>query len=184
MLKFRQQWNHRYLTQFADEMKKTIEDNKIRRVVFFIHGYNVPNSIAHLQGNDLIRDFMAECRQNGFEEKVLFVRVFWPCNDAKTLRFKKNGCSINDDMEPMTGQVYNYITNTAYLTSLSIRELMRGMDTSLQVNIISHSFGAAVAAGTVLHPVQKMKDTCSHLNKFFLRAFTEIPPLPQKTTFL
>ncbi|RPD39924.1 alpha/beta hydrolase [Chitinophaga barathri] len=183
LLKFRQIWNDRYLKAFADSMKKVICKNNIRRVVFFIHGYNVPYSVAHLQGNDLIRDFMSECRLTGFNEKVLFVRVFWPSNDAKTLRFSKNGCTIKDDVEPGTGKLYNYITNTAYLASLTIRQLMKDIDPTLQVNIISHSFGATVAAGTVLHPIQKMKDTCSHLNRYFVKAFRELPPLPQKTFF-
>jgi hypothetical protein len=181
LIEFRETWNKRYLTEFSESLKYLIKNNDIRRVVFFIAGYNVPYSVAHLQGNALIDDYMTEYK-NYRSDTVLFVRVFWPSNDDKTMRFKENGCTIMDDMEPRIGKLYNYITNTAYMVSLSLREVINTLNPSMEVNVVSHSFGAAIAAGTVLHPGPKMKDTLStELNRFYNQAFRAIPPVSQRT---
>lgn len=101
-------------------------------------------------------------------------------------------------INPASAHLYSYVTNRAYLTSLSMRSILRQLDKDINVQLISHSFGAVITTGIVLDPFCKMKpkDTNTHFDRALMKVFRDTasperrislflsaPGIPGVTTF-
>ncbi|MFM9908388.1 MAG: alpha/beta hydrolase [Chitinophagaceae bacterium] len=195
---FREKWNSYFLSALVNEVNDNIKQKLIKYCVFFVHGYNVPYSLAHLQGNTLFKDILDSIAVEEDQKKILFIRVFWPSNSKKEKLFGNVFCSLKNKLNLNSGKLYSFITNRAYLISLSLRSIINQLDRNISINLVSHSFGAVVTTGIVLHPINKIKklDRDSPFNKKIIRAFDTIsipsqkvslflsaPGIPGNTTF-
>ncbi len=196
--KFRQAWNQLFLGELIQTTRKHIQDKGIEQLYFFIPGYNVPYSLAHLQGNRVFEDIDRLVTDSDSKKKILYVRVFWPSNNKKNSVFGKTRCNIKNQKSLRSGLLNDYVTNRAYLASLSLRALLRELDPALSVNVVSHSFGAVISTGLVLSPVRKIAKSQrnSPFNQSLLTEFEigiprqkitlflNAPAIPGRTTFL
>ena len=177
LFRFREKWNAHFLPLVLKKIQDKIESAKIEKLLFFIPGYNVPYSLAHLQGNAIFENYKEVLAVKASEQNILFVRVFWPSNSKKFAMFGKMFCSMSNKMNINSARLYNYVTNRAYIATLTMRTLINNLNTVPQTEIISHSFGAVVSTGVVLQPFEKMKDTTSTFNTKLIEQFraTQIP---------
>jgi hypothetical protein len=70
------------LREFSKKISKLINEHAIKHIYFFVHGYNVPHSLAQMQGNKLLDPITS---YHG-KENILFIRVFWEAGNYKKLQ--------------------------------------------------------------------------------------------------
>lgn len=121
------------------------------RVVIFIHGYNVPYSLAALQFDFVINKFGLN------DGKTLFVPVYWPSNADKHCNIKENGVNFKDRISVTNGWKFLYYSNQAYFAGLSLRQFIARIEPGKTVKMISHSLGATVATTAFIDPGNKLQ---------------------------
>ena len=183
---FRKAWNQLFLTEFIHTAQQQINEKGIRHLYFFIPGYNVPYSLAHLQGNRAFEDIDRLIPTAENKEKVMFIRLFWPSNNQKNKIFGETRCNMKNQKSLRNGLLNDYVTNRAYLASLTLRAFLKELDPDLSVHMISHSFGAVISTGVVLSPKHKIKASAHNtpFNKRIIEKFKADPPGQKITLFL
>lgn len=180
LLQFRQEWNERFLPGILNHMEELSKEKSLAELIGFIPGYNVPYSLAHLQSvalfNDIIDSLPAEK-----VSQTLFVRFFWPSNDGKQKKFGCGKCKMNNQLRLINAKLYNFVTNRAYFSGLTVRELVNRLPLQLRIKLVSHSFGAVISSAVVLSPEGKIKRKWrnAEFNKQMLKSFATVP-IPQR----
>lgn len=176
------------VTAFNDEFNQISRSNLInriesklkgkKRVIFFVHGYNVPYSLAAVQAQAMIT--CLESNHMDMEE-TLFLPVFWPSNDQKKVKLdgaiepeitiehaqfqqnalERNSARIDNLKRISNARRFTYYSNQAYFTAITIRSILNKIESSvvndsIEVWMISHSLGATVLTSTVINTVEKL----------------------------
>lgn len=183
---FRETWNNFFLQEFINFTHKRIAENNLDKMFVFIPGYNVPYSLAHLQGNRVFEDIDQIIPKGVKKDRIQFVRIFWPSNNQKYHDFDNGQCNMDNQKNLRNGILNDYVTNRAYLTSLSLRKFISELDSTVQINVISHSFGAVISTGIVLNPIEKIsfRDRKSTFNQLILKEFDATLPKHKISLFL
>jgi hypothetical protein len=181
---FRKIWNQHYLPKYASELNAIIKQHNVKEVFFFIHGFNVPYSLAQLQGNAVFNRIIADRKIRAVQEKILFIRVFWPSFSAKRTRFMDNdrNCSVkNKGIAILKTRLYSFVSNRGYLCGNTVNQLMLQLPQELKYNFISHSFGSTISAAMLFSPVSKIKvkDRETPFNKNMIDQFKNQSPLSE-----
>ena len=150
-----------FIADFGQKTNSELAKTKKKTIIFFIHGYNVPYSLAHLQSNRI----MALLDSAGLENNTLFFRVLWDGGSRKKLNIKvkeKNGevilkhLTYKDVLTLRNATGFNKRINYSRACGLTLRQFMnsilkQGGNDSLSFKIITHSLGANVAASCLLN---------------------------------
>lgn len=198
LFEFKEKWNNYFLPKMMTKLKGVIIQRNIKKMVYFVQGFNVPYALAQVQGNavfsDVIKNF--DSLKQPYQD-ILFVRLFWPSHTSKHSDFDSSICNLDNIKNLPTGKLYSYVTNRVYMGALTLRDILFGIDNKISHHFISHSFGAALTTSIVLHPAAKISDTTSYFNSLLLKQFNSkstpsdkhisfylnAPAIPGQTTF-
>ncbi len=152
-------WDSVHQSKLSSELNKKINDDTINRVIFYIHGYNVPYSLAALQA---INVYTLTIASNKNKDKILFVPVYWPSNDAKQDSLEQNAFSTaNIEEYGKNGKLFLRYSNRCYFAAITLRKTINSIkDTSIKIDVISHSLGAVIVTSALINTVSKL-----HYNK-------------------
>ncbi|MBC7849065.1 MAG: hypothetical protein H7Y31_04985 [Chitinophagaceae bacterium] len=179
---FRAFWNRKFLGDKITELDKKIAERKIKRVFFFVHGFNVPSSLAQLQGNAIFRRILQD--QSLRPEETLFVRVFWPSMSEKRNDFVNvDKCDIrNRKLRVFKSNLFSYVSNRGYLCGQTLNTILSQLPNDIEYNFISHSFGSTLSAAMLFSPTAKINVNArgSHYNSRLLALFSNQPKLSEK----
>jgi hypothetical protein len=151
--KFFKTWDNYHDSVTIYKLNDIIKQRGIVRVIFYIHGYNVPYSLAVIQAITTYK-FYKENIPNG---KVLFVPVYWPSNNAKMNNLNQDNFSIDNIKKFKTnGKLFLRYSNRCYYAAITLRKIINGIDTNVKMDIIAHSLGATIATTTLINTYTKL----------------------------
>lgn len=165
---FYQAWDDFHFKNKMDEINKKINDpvKKFKKVIFFIHGYNVPYSLANIQLIALKDAIKNDCKMDISE--ILFIPIFWTSNDNKN---KKIGSEEEFDISNYTGlfnggakngYLFLFYSNRAYYASITLRKMINRIENKdIDLLIFSHSLGATVVTSALINTVSKLHTNAS-----------------------
>jgi hypothetical protein len=151
---FVQKWQDhffpRYMEALHAKLKKTGKDS----LVFFIHGYNVPYSLAYVQCIELIK----HAAQLGVDtSKYLFVPVYWPSNDLKAHKLDQGRFDTHNKIGFANKLGWERYSNRAFYAAFTFRSILDKLDSKYNVRIMSHSLGATVATTALINTHYKLQ---------------------------
>lgn len=185
-------WNAKHLPLKITEIENKITPD-IKKIVFFIHGYNVPYSLAALQ-NKKMMDQILEANPELKINQILLIKVLWPSGDRKKNNFDSNPCDYSNIEKPKTVIAFTYYSNRAYLAGVYLRKILRDMHCNLPIDIVTHSHGSAIATTALIKTKSKLQkgwfsdelitliDTTVLPNKD-INVFLNAPSIPGVNTF-
>ena len=155
------------IRQTAQTIVNTILDNDVKHVYFFAHGYNVPHSLAQMQGNR----FISMINNSHPNEKVLFIRVFWEGGSRKELEvlfdstatgFHLQKIVYRDERSAKNAKDFKPAKAEAVLCGFSLRRLLNciASDTSarkLPFYFIAHSMGGSLTTAALINDLATLK---------------------------
>lgn len=154
-------WDNFHFVKKKDEINGKVSSGKYKKIVFFIHGYNVPYSLANIQLIALKNKMQNEFKININE--ILFIPIFWTSNDNKNLdisskqRFDISNFTGLFNGGAQNGYLFLFYSNRAYYASITLRKLINGIDDkNIDVMIFSHSLGATVVTSALINTVSKL----------------------------
>lgn len=149
---FTQKWNNFYMKPKIIQINEQIFQKNIEKIVFLVHGYNVPNSLAQIQYENIIDEYTnrVNCAN------ILFLNIFWPSTAEKKITNKKDFYFRNRFKWRVISDFKSVVPRTYYI-SLSIRKLLNNINFMGDLRFISHSLGANVVSSTLIEPNKKMK---------------------------
>jgi esterase/lipase superfamily enzyme len=168
--------------------------NEIKKVIFFIHGYNVPYSLAVFQNKvliDQITSLDSTIRMN----EILLISVYWPSGNRKNDYFESSECDYSNFKNPKTAIAFTYYSNRAYLSAVYLRRIIREMQCNVPIDIITHSHGSTLATSALINTTTKLQDgdlsdgICDLLQKEEfpdkeINVFLNAPSIPGVLTFI
>jgi hypothetical protein len=143
----------------------------------FIHGYNVPYSLALLQSNEM-EDLLIQ-EHGGNNGDIFLIRVIWPSGSYKEKNISNSKCDYSNFSKPITLKLYKYVTNRAYLAGLTLRSMIADIDCE-KIKVITHSHGAVIISSALINPFAKIKDTSTTFNRSLVKEFNKIA-IPHKS---
>ena len=157
---FYKKWDLEHDIMIANQLKNYIQQNHIKRLLFFIHGYNVPYSLANLQAIELARHI----KQDGSNMRdLLIIPVFWPSNNKKECVLSDSASfSIANFSKLGKGGLKNgtdmwYYSNQAYYAAIGLRKLLNNIKgENVEVSIYSHSLGNTVSTSALINTTSKL----------------------------
>lgn len=173
---FIEKWNERFIPETVDEINKVLAGNSFKRIVVFTHGYNVPYSLAQLQGNVLL-DSILSFSPDIKPQDILFIRLFWPAGNLKEHILTSSKCDYNNFERIATVRYHTYYSNRAYLAAIATRKIFQQLKTELPIDIITHSLGSTVAT-TIMIQTEKKLQSGPVSNS--IAAYMKKVPLPEK----
>lgn len=190
---FIEKWNQRFLPTKVEEINQIVSSNNIKRIIIYIHGYNVPYSLAQLQGNVLL-DSILSFEPTIQPSEILFVRLFWPSGDNKRHVLNAQNCDYSNIEGIPTIINYLYFSNRAYLAGIYTRRILREIRTDAPIAMITHSHGSTVATTALINTTSKLQrgDITKGLKKLIrnenlptkhISVFLNAPSIPGKNTF-
>lgn len=155
---FYEQWDQYHYQKIASELNNKIKN--YNKVVFFIHGYNVPYSLAVIQLIELANLL----KKNKIEtDSVLFVPVFWPSNNAKACILDSKEVFSTENFKGFNirgiknGLKFLHYTNRAYFAALGLRSIINLTNfEDKKIYIFSHSLGGVVATTMLIDTYSKL----------------------------
>ena len=84
---FYEEWDNFHVKRKISEIKMVMTNKNKRKVFFFIHGYNVPYSLAHVQATSLIKEI--DTLKIDVTD-ILLIPIYWPSNHAKRNKIYKS----------------------------------------------------------------------------------------------
>ncbi len=190
--KFADEWNRKFLPSKIDQINAAAGSSKIKRIIFFIHGYNVPYSLAQIQGNELSKTL----NESGLNtDEVLFVRVLWPSGFRKRDDFSDNTCNYDNFENAKTAVAFTYYSNRTFMAAIYLRQIIRGIDRKdIDVDIITHSHGSSLASALLVNATSRMQSgvlsnfiamrmLCEPLPDRNIDVFMNAPSIPGVNTF-
>jgi len=158
---FYEQWDRVHDELVAIQLRNYIIDNKIKNVLFFIHGYNVPYSLANLQAIEFGKQ-IKNADSSKFKE-TLIVPIFWPSNNKKKCDLKDSAnFSIANFTKFGKGGLKNgtdmwYYSNQAYYAAFGLRKLLNNLNIdTIDYYIFSHSLGNTVSTSALINTTHKL----------------------------
>lgn len=157
-------WDRYHLKNTLDALnakiaKKQSEGKKVR-VVFFIHGYNVPYSLGNIQAIELIKLL---ARNEIDTSNIVFVPVFWSSHAGKahSIGDSASFCTENfshlNDGGLENGFGFWYYSNRAYFAGIGLRKLINGIASSdAEIIVFSHSLGATIVTTALINTYSKL----------------------------
>lgn len=176
---FIEKWNEKFIPEWIDEFNRLLSTNKFKRIIFFIHGYNVPYSLAHLQGNVML-DSLLSFSPDLTPEDILYVRLIWPSGDNKYHQISSTECNYGNIQGPGTVKLYQYVSNRAYLASVYLRRILTNIQTNAPIDIITHSHGSTIATTALIKTTSKLHLTVDEKDKSEMYQLIVNEPLPNK----
>lgn len=163
---FYSRWDSLHNSRVINTLNSRLKDENIKQVIFYIHGYNVPYSLAIVQMialNNLMKTDL------GIDAKsILFVPIVWSSNDMKNKEiYKKESFDITNfkglgEGGLENGMLFWYYTNRAYYASIGLRKILNGMERKdLKVNIFAHSLGCVIATSALMPTTSKLDEKAS-----------------------
>lgn len=163
-------WDSTMYANLGQALQKKIKETGAKKIIFYVHGYNVPYSLGVLQSLEL-QNYI-QSTNYADKDKVLLVPIFWPSNDAKECNLPDdstfNGFSIKDKNGIFngglsTGTLFWYYSNQAYSAAKGLREVLNGIQDiktdgkDVNVVLFSHSLGANIITSSVINTFSKME---------------------------
>lgn len=177
---FNNKWNEVFLTPEIDCINEKLRSKE--NIVFFVHGYNVPYSLAVIQML-MLREKMQSAGLN--VDNTLFVPIFWSSGDLKKKNIKPEKAknfNVGDKFRYRTAQGWLYYSNRAYYAAITLRNVLNkiDVDSTKNVMIFAHSLGATIATSACINTTSKLdnRDISNDLRKKFTQ--TPIPTIPIK----
>ena len=150
-----------------------------KKVLFFMHGFNVPYSLACVQA-DALMDILKDSIGVNLKE-ILLVPIFWSSNNAKidSVLSEKTFTTRNEESLE-NGRKYWYYSNRAYYAAITLRKVINKLDPSIELLVFSHSLGTTIATTAFISTTTKfhLKSTlkpdvdATVCNKAFLKDST------------
>ena len=188
-------WNAKHVPVKIEEINNQIDSKNYKKIIFFIHGYNVPYSLAVFQSK-IILDRILIANSNLKAEDILLINVLWPSGSQKESKFDSaDACDYSNFESPKTALAYTYYSNRAYLSAIYLRRIIREMETDLPIDIITHSHGSTVATSTLMNTTTKLEagDLSSKIGELMnkeplpdkeINVFLNAPSIPGVSTFI
>jgi hypothetical protein len=152
---FRKDWNENFGIKHINKINQIIEDKKIKKVVYVVHGYNLPYSLAHIQFNNIV-DLYKDSNQD--LDEILFIATYWPSTNRKKSNYKNGSFYFRNKLNYKSISGFPLIINRSFLTGLGIRQILNGMkDFDGEVHMISHSMGGPTISAALINPIEKLK---------------------------
>lgn len=155
------------LQKFALEIKEKIKRYNIKHIYFFAHGYNVPHSLAQMQGNRLLKQL-----NNMHSDTILFIRIFWKGGDKKKLEVKRkivNGHLIlqevvyKDKLSFKNASGFKNKTKEAIECGHALRRLLTQLEDGpvetdpRTFHLMSHSLGAVLLSHCLVNDISPIR---------------------------
>ncbi len=155
---FNEKWQEHQADNLATNIKTRLNQLKRKQVLFFVHGYNVPYSLANVQAIELIKLLG---KQGIDTSQFLTVPIFWSSNDAKKLNLQSEETfSTMNEIRPDNGFKFMHYSNRAYFASIAFRKLLGALsDNDIKIFIFSHSLGASLVTSAVINTFSKLDYT-------------------------
>lgn len=168
---FYDKWDSYYNKRLAQQIKAKLDSGNYSQIVFFIHGYNVPYSLANIQSiviNNTVGDLISKGQIKA--SKILYVPVFWPSNAQKKSEIdSQSKFDLTDDKDMpdgiKNGIRFLYYSNRAYYAGITLRNIINELAAVYQsepqkmpkTKIFSHSLGAVVATTALINTFGRMQ---------------------------
>lgn len=171
---FRKAWNDFYIEELAKKLNDKIKTDKIKRIIFFIHGFNVPYSLAALQAVTMYQK--AKKSLGADSATTLFVPVYWPSNDAKECRLSSHNFSTANYMSfNRNGKLFLIYSTRCYYAAFTLRRLLNRMDSSVkQIDMIAHSLGNTIVTSALINTVSKIDYQSGEIRKLKKKELSEL----------
>lgn len=157
---FYQKWDDFHFKKLNQKLVQKIEEVKPDKILFFIHGFNVPHALAAVQSIELMDKHLRTIDPNS---KTLLIPVFWPANDAK--RFNKK---LGDIFRKNIRQWFFY-SNRAYHAGLGLRQVIVDLeDASIplpELYVFAHSLGSTAATTLFINTTSKLQSNFQYYLK-------------------
>lgn len=155
------------LRKFAMEINEKIKRYNIKHIYFFAHGYNVPHSLAQMQGNRLLKQIRTQ-----HTDTILFIRIFWRGGDAKKLKVRRKCVNdrlvlqkviYKDEMSLKNASGFKKKTSEAVECGHALRRLLTLLeDGSIEedkrtFHLLSHSLGAVVLSHCLVNDISPLR---------------------------
>lgn len=158
---FYDQWNAYHLNKTNEKLIHTINKEKPDFILFFIHGYNVPYSLAVMQSIEIrnyIQNLKNEINKPG---KLLMAPVFWSSNDQKKSELDmEEKVTIRDEVKVSNVVKWGFYGTRATFAGLGLRQILHelesGTDELPELLIYSHSLGAIVATSALINAISRL----------------------------
>lgn len=153
-IEFYNQWNKYFLDAKINETNDKIRTKSIEKVVFILHGYNVPYSLASIQHENIIKLYS----QKNDTSKVLFMPVYWPSTDFKDTLMVNKKFYFKNKIRIKTIIDYDKIMYRPLMIGTSIRQIINSISPEVkEIQMFSHSLGAGVVTGAIIPPIDFLK---------------------------
>lgn len=158
---FYQKWDAYHLSKTSRKLWDKIEAEQPDRILFFVHGYNVPYSLAVVQSIEITKLISKIQEESGKETKILLVPVYWSSNDQKKNNFDDlNDINIKNETKISNAIKFTYYSNRAYFAGLGLRSLILEMEKATkklpELYLFAHSLGATTATTLVINTTTKL----------------------------
>ncbi len=169
------------LKNFALDVLNKIDKYQIRHIYFFAHGYNVPYSLAQIQGNRLLKQIY---RQHP-NENILFIRIFWKGGEAKKLNVKTRNVNghlmlkkiqYKDKISIKNATGFKKKAKEAIKCGYSLRRLLHllelgdGATDKRTFHLFSHSMGAVMLSHSLMNDISYIRYKPTELVKITKQA--------------
>lgn len=158
---FYQKWDAYHLSKTSRNLWDKIEAEQPDRILFFVHGYNVPYSLAVVQSIEITKLISKIQEESGKKTKILLVPIYWSSNAQKKHNFKDlDDININNEKKISNAIKFTYYSNRAYFAGLGLRSLIVEMEKESkklpELYLFSHSLGATTATTLVINTSSKL----------------------------
>jgi len=162
---FYKKWDNYHFKYEMLNLKNKIAEGHYARIIFFIHGYNVPYSLANIQTIELANIIESiQKKGNSPLEKILYVPIFWPSNAQKECGLTSEEVFNTEDAKGLlngganNGFRFLYYSNRAYYAGITLRKILNELkDVKVKFNIYSHSLGGIVATTALINTYSKLQ---------------------------
>lgn len=164
---FYKKWDSITLNKVTQQLSAKINNGGYNQVIFFVHGYNVPYSLANVQCivfkqkvNEIISSDKNQTVKN---RRILYVPVFWPSNAQKNNIIDSATFNIEDTKSGLKGLkngiYFQFYSSRAYYSAVTLRKIINQIsteDNKCQVKIFCHSLGASVGTTALINTFSKL----------------------------
>lgn len=155
-------WDAYHLSKTSKNLWDKIEAEKPDRILFFVHGYNVPYSLAVVQSIEITKLITKIQEESGSKTKILLVPIYWSSNAQKKHKFDDlDDININNEKKISNAVKFTYYSNRAYFAGLGLRSLIVEMEKESkklpELYLFSHSLGATTATTLVINTTSKLQ---------------------------
>lgn len=154
---FYTQWETYHFKKVNNLLQEKIKAKNINRVQFFIHGYNVPYSLAALQAVSICK--LAKAKLGKDSSTTLFIPIYWPSNNAKDCQLDSlNFSTLNFIDFNRNGKLFLIYGTRCYYAAMTLRKFINALDTVSikRIDIIGHSLGTMVASSALINTFSKI----------------------------